>query len=199
MKKSTFCEAMYAKSSHLLTKLRMQKGCTGLGIYMCLLEALFDESTAMLPKEYDVIAFRFGLSEDDVRDVVENYGLFEFTDGDDGAMFYCELLRAERMPKPKKNRPNAIPQPSELETVVAEVIKPATFGQAITTLRSDIEWQKHTADIFNLTDVDDVMLYFDEYLGVCEEKGYSSCDVVDLKNGFTMWLSPRLRLNWNKT
>ncbi|MBE6304515.1 MAG: DUF4373 domain-containing protein [Bacteroidales bacterium] len=199
MKKSTFCETMYAKSSHLLTKLRMQKGCTGLGIYMCLLEALFDESTAMLPKEYDVIAFRFGLSEDDVRDVVENYGLFEFTDGNDSAMFYCELLRAERMPKPKKNRPCAIPQPSQPETVVAEIIKPATFDQAITTIRSDIEWQKHTADIFNITDVDDVMLYFDEYLGVCEEKGYSSCDIVDLKNGFTMWLSPRLRLNWNQT
>ena len=193
MKKSTFCEAMFAKSTHSLTKLRMQRGCIGLGIYMCLLEALFDESTGMLPKEYDVIAFRFGLAEDEVRDVVENFGLFEFTD--DG-MFYCERLRAERKPKPKKETEKTTPQQPEPESVVAEVIENDSYEHAIMILRNDTEWQKHTSAIFNINDPTELMKYLDEYLCIREEEGLVTRDMTDLKNSFTMWLNSRLSLTY---
>lgn len=193
MKKSTFCEAMFAKSTHSLTKLRMHKGCTGLGIYMCVLEALFDESTGMLPKEYDILAYRFGLTEDEVRDVVENYGLFEFTD--DG-MFYCELLRAQRMPKPKTNRNKPVPrQPERLEepeTVVAEEIEENSLERTALFLRSDTEWLNHTAEIFNVKTQKEFLCYLDEYLGICEEEQLITNNIDDMKKSCIMWLNTRL-------
>lgn len=100
--KSIFCQAMFAKSSHSLTKLRMAHGPAGLGVYMCVLEALFDEPEAMLPCDYDAIAFRFNLSAETVRSVVEDFGLFEIDR--DSEQFYSELLRAERLPRKKKEK-----------------------------------------------------------------------------------------------
>lgn len=101
-KKSNFCQAMYARSSHSLAKLRMAHGPAGLGVYMCVLEALFDEPDAMLPCDYDVIAFRFNIDIETVRSVIEDFGLFEIDH--DAARFYSDILRAERLPRKKKEK-----------------------------------------------------------------------------------------------
>ena len=104
--KSIFCQAMFAKSSYALTKLRMTHGPAGLGIYMCVLEALFDEPSSILPRDYATLAFRFNISEELVKSVIEDFNLFALSD--DGASFYCELLLQQRTPRPK-----SAPQPKQ--------------------------------------------------------------------------------------
>lgn len=190
MKKSSFQQVIFAKSTHSLTKLRMSKGPAGLGVYMCVLEALFDESSAMLPKEYDVIAYRFGIDEEDVRSVVEDFELFDFTD--DG-MFYCELLLARRN-RPKRRRAADVQAEVQPEVDAApcneQVAEPARItveGQA-DALRNDSEWIKRTAATF---DIDELELgdYLAQYEGACAENHIIHCDMEDHKNSFILWLS----------
>ena len=208
MKKSTFLQAIFVKSAHSMLKLRMSKGPVGLGVYMCVIEALFDESSAMLPKEYDVIAYRFGLSEEEVRSVVEDFGLFEFTD--DG-MFYCEQLLAERTPK-KKQQPKT-PSPTgestevreessannphlaQNETALAqnETALAQKYKSQADALRNDSEWITRTASTFRIDDISELENYIDQFECACAENEILHCDIKDHKNSFIMWLSSVLR------
>ncbi len=69
-----------ARNDEKILAVRMRLGTEGYGIYFMILERLRDESNHMSIKDYNVLAFDFRVGADKVKSVVEDFGLFEFTE-----------------------------------------------------------------------------------------------------------------------
>ena len=66
----------------------MRHGVEGYGIYFMILERLREEPDYSSIKDYNTLAFDFRVSADKVKSVVEDFGLFSFTEN--GERFYSE-------------------------------------------------------------------------------------------------------------
>lgn len=77
-----------ARNDEKLVRLRMRHGAAGYGVYFMLLERLREEADYMSAKDYNMIAFDLRVDAAIVKSVVEDFGLFIFTD--DGKCFYSE-------------------------------------------------------------------------------------------------------------
>ncbi|AZA91174.1 Uncharacterised protein [Chryseobacterium nakagawai] len=69
-----------ARNDEKLLAVRMKLGAEGYGIYFMILERLRDERDNMSVKDYNILAFDFRVSSEKVKSVIEDFGLFEFTD-----------------------------------------------------------------------------------------------------------------------
>ena len=89
-KKSTnyFSHDSNARNDEKLVRLRMKQGAAGYGVYFMILERLREEADYMSAKDYNMIAFDLRVDAAIVKSVVEDFGLFTFTD--DGKCFYSE-------------------------------------------------------------------------------------------------------------
>lgn len=85
---SYFSHDSNARNDEKLIRLRMKHGAEGYGVYFMILERLRDEADYMSVKDYNVIAFDLRVDANLIKDIVENFGLFAFTD--DGKCFYSE-------------------------------------------------------------------------------------------------------------
>lgn len=77
-----------ARNSEKLLAVRMTHGAAGYGIYFMLLERLRNESDYTSVKDYNMIAFDLRVSSQLIKAIVEDFGLFAFTE--DGKRFYSE-------------------------------------------------------------------------------------------------------------
>lgn len=77
-----------ARNDEKLVRLRMRHGAAGYGVYFMLLERLREETDYMSIKDYNMIAFDLRVDASLIKSVVEDFGLFAFTD--DGKCFYSE-------------------------------------------------------------------------------------------------------------
>lgn len=77
-----------ARNSDKLIPLRAKLGAEGYGIYFMILERLREEPTYTSVKDYNMLAFDLRVDAAKVKAVVEDFGLFVFTD--DGKYFYSE-------------------------------------------------------------------------------------------------------------
>lgn len=77
-----------ARNDEKLVRLRMKQGVAGYGVYFMILERLREEADYMSAKDYNMIAFDLRVDAAIVKSVVEDFGLFTFTD--DGKCFYSE-------------------------------------------------------------------------------------------------------------
>ena len=80
-----------ARNDEKLVRLRMKQGAAGYGVYFMILERLREEADYMSVKDYNMIAFDLRVDASVVKRVVEDFGLFAFTE--DGEYFYSESLR----------------------------------------------------------------------------------------------------------
>ena len=87
-KQSYFSHDSNARNSDKLIPLRMRHGVEGYGIYFMILERLREESDYSSIKDYNTLAFDFRVGADKVKSVVEDFGLFSFTEN--GERFYSE-------------------------------------------------------------------------------------------------------------
>ena len=83
-----------ARNDEKVIRLRMKHGAAGYGIYFMILERLREEADYMSAKDYNMIAFDLRVDAAIVKSVVEDFGLFTFTD--DGKCFYSDSF-ARRM------------------------------------------------------------------------------------------------------
>lgn len=83
-----------ARNSDKLIPVRMKHGAEGYGIYFMILERLREETDYMSVKDYNTLAFDLRVDTSKVKSIVEEFGLFVFTD--DGKYFYSESF-AKRM------------------------------------------------------------------------------------------------------
>lgn len=81
-----FSHDFYARNDPKLIEVQMDMGGLGLGIFWCLVEMLWEQD-GYLPRNYKSIAFCLRwATEEDVRKVVEDFGLFDF----DGELIWSD-------------------------------------------------------------------------------------------------------------
>ncbi len=85
---SYFSHDSNARNDEKILAVRMKFGMEGYGIYFAILERLRDSADYMSIRDYNVIAFDFRVSAEKVKSIVEDFGLFVFTE--DGKYFYSE-------------------------------------------------------------------------------------------------------------
>lgn len=90
MASSYFSHDSNARNDDKIINLRMKYGMEGYGIYFCIIERLREEPSYTAKKDYNAIGFDLHADAEKVRNVVESFGLFAFTD--DGECFYSESL-----------------------------------------------------------------------------------------------------------
>lgn len=88
--KSTNCFShdSNARNDEKLVRMRMRHGAAGYGVYFMILERLREESGYMSAKDYNMIAFDLRVDSALVKSVIEEFGLFVFTE--DGKYFYSD-------------------------------------------------------------------------------------------------------------
>ena len=77
-----------ARNADNILALRMRLGAEGYGIYFMILERLREEPDYTSVKDYNMLAFDFRVGSDKVKSVVEDFGLFHFTEN--GERFYSD-------------------------------------------------------------------------------------------------------------
>ncbi len=78
-----------ARLDEKMLAVRMKHGVEGYGVYFMLIERLTEAADHMSAKDYNAIAFDFRCNADLVQSVVEDFGLFCFTDNN---LFFSESL-----------------------------------------------------------------------------------------------------------
>ena len=92
--RSYFSHDSNARNSDKIMKVRMKLGAEGYGIFFMLIERLREEEGYKSTIDYDILAFDLRVEPEKVKQVVENYDLFKFTE--DGKYFYSDSFN-ERM------------------------------------------------------------------------------------------------------
>lgn len=102
--RSYFSHDSNARNSDKLMKVRMGLGAEGYGIFFMLIERLREEEGYKSTIDYDTLAFDLRVEPEKVKQVVENYDLFKFTE--DGKYFYSDSFneRMEMMDKRAQQR-----------------------------------------------------------------------------------------------
>lgn len=100
---SYFSHDSNARTDVKLIQVRMSKlGAAGYGIYWMIIESLREEQDYMSIKDYNAIAFDLRVDVSNVKSVIEDFGLFVFTD--DGKYFYSKSLNNRRAIKDEKSK-----------------------------------------------------------------------------------------------
>lgn len=100
---SYFSHDSNARNDVKLIQVRMSKlGAAGYGIYWMIIERLREEQDYMSIKDYNAIAFDLRVDASDVKSVIEDFGLFVFTD--DGKYFYSKSLNNRMAMKDEKSK-----------------------------------------------------------------------------------------------
>ena len=89
-----------ARNSDKLIRLRMRHRAAGYGVYFMILERLREEPGYMSAKDYNMIAFDLRVDASLIKSVVEDFGLFVFTE--DGKYFYSESFNRRMAIKDEK-------------------------------------------------------------------------------------------------
>ena len=94
-----------ARNSDKLIRLRMRHKAAGYGVYFMILERLREEPEYTSVKDYTMIAFDLREDTSLIKSVVEDFGLFVFTD--DGKYFYSESFKQRMEIKDEQSRKKA--------------------------------------------------------------------------------------------
>lgn len=96
-----------ARNDEKLIRLRIRHKAAGYGVYFMLLEILREKKDFLCPRDYNAIAYELREDAALVKSVIEDYGLFDFTD--DGKFFYSEsfLARMEKVSAARRTAANS--------------------------------------------------------------------------------------------
>lgn len=99
---SYFSHDSNARNSDKLLPVRMKYGAEGYGIYFMIIERLREEKNYMSVKDYNMLAFDLRVDTSKIKDLVENFGLFAFTEN--GECFYSEGFNKRMELKDEKTK-----------------------------------------------------------------------------------------------
>lgn len=91
-----------ARNSDKLINLRMRHKAAGYGVFFMILERLREEQNYMSVKDYNMIAFDLREDASLIKSVIEDFGLFVFTE--DGKYFYSESFKKRMEFKDDKSK-----------------------------------------------------------------------------------------------
>ena len=104
---SYFSHDSNARNTDRIIPLRIKHGAEGYGVYFMILERLRDEPDYTSVKDYNMLAFDLRVSSGIIKSVIEDFGLFSFTDN--GERFYSGgflkrmSIKDEKSEKAKKS------------------------------------------------------------------------------------------------
>lgn len=104
-KTNYFSHDSNARNDSKIISLRMKLGVEGYGIYFMIIERLREEADYISNKDYDSLAFDFRTTPEKVKSVIEDFGLFIFTDDD---CFYSESLMQRMILKDEKSKKHSL-------------------------------------------------------------------------------------------
>lgn len=104
-----------ARNDSRILRLRMKLGAAGYGIYFMILERMREEDSYELSCDYSVIAYDLHEDEDTVRAVIEDFGLFEFSQDSSERRFWSESFkrRMDKVDSISRKRAEAVAQRSD--------------------------------------------------------------------------------------
>lgn len=79
-----------ARNDQKIIALRIRHKMEGYGIYWSIIEMLRESASYMCTTDYNIVAFGLHVGADKIKSIVEDFGLFEFTQ--DGKYFYSKRL-----------------------------------------------------------------------------------------------------------
>lgn len=82
-----------AREDDKIVALRMDKGAAGYGLYWLLLELLSTSPNCEFERNYNKVGFILHESAKDIKEVVENYGLFQIAEN--GKTFYSSRMKEQ--------------------------------------------------------------------------------------------------------
>lgn len=85
-----------ARNDEKILAVRMKYGMEGYGIYFALIEKLLESTDYILLKDYNTIAFELRVGAEKIKSIVEDFGLFQFTEC--GKLFYSDSLNSRMNP-----------------------------------------------------------------------------------------------------
>lgn len=95
-----------ARNDDKMLELRMKHQAAGYGVYFMILERLREEKDYMSVKNYNAIAFDLREDAGLIKSVVEDFGLFSFTE--DGECFYSESFNDRMAMKDEKSKRRSV-------------------------------------------------------------------------------------------
>lgn len=102
MNDSYFPHDSNARNSDKLIPVRMKYGAEGYGIYFMILERLREEKNYMSIKDYNTLAFDLRVDTSKIKAIVEDFGLFAFTENSE--CFYSKGFNKRMEIKDAKSR-----------------------------------------------------------------------------------------------
>lgn len=85
-----------ARNDEKIIAVRMKYGVEGYGAYFMILERLMESTNYIHVKDYNTIAFDLRVSNTLIKSIIEEFGLFEFTE--DGKHFYSDSFKRRMQP-----------------------------------------------------------------------------------------------------
>jgi hypothetical protein len=164
-----------------LLRLRMRHKAAGYGVYFLLLEILQAQKGCMCQRDYNIIAFELHEDAALVKSVVEDFGLFAFTD--DGKCFYSEdlLKRMEKIGHISKARREAAQKRWGNRDA-------KTQEEYFTQLRSSEVWLIDMTIKHKCTR-DEIISRLDEFEADCKCRCYTHHSRQDAGRHFHEWLT----------
>lgn len=95
-----------ARNDEKLLAIRMKHKSSGYGVYWMIIERLRDSKDYLHVKDYNLIAFDLREPAEIIKSVIEDFGLFVFTD--DGKHFYSESLISRMSPRDEARKTASI-------------------------------------------------------------------------------------------
>lgn len=143
-----------ARNDEKIIAVRMRHGAEGYGIYFMIIERLLESSNYMSVKDYNIIAFDLRVDAKKVKEIVEDFGLFEFSEdkkhffspglnnrvrqldemrkklseaGKKGAKTKQGVIRVEDTLKPPLSHLQALNESKEKEKIPEQIVMPKAF------------------------------------------------------------------------
>ena len=85
-----------ARNDDKIIAVRMKHKAEGYAVYFMILEKMLESSNYILARDYNILAFDFRVGSDLVKSIVEDFGLFEFTE--DNKSFYSKSFKSRMEP-----------------------------------------------------------------------------------------------------
>lgn len=85
-----------ARNDDKMITVRMKHKAEGYAVYFMILEKMLESSNYILARDYNVLAFDFRVGSDLVKSIVEDFGLFQFTD--DEKSFFSKSFQSRMKP-----------------------------------------------------------------------------------------------------
>lgn len=165
-----------ARNDDKIIAVRMKLKAEGYAVYFMILEKLLECTNYMSVKDYNVLAFDFRVGANVVKSVIEDFGLFEFTE--DGKYFYSTKFndRMKPLDKMREQRSEAGKKSAEKRANQQKINEnPTTVERPMGEISTK---EKIRDNIYNNTTNVDI-------INICENENFEFSEIREVWENFS--------------